>query len=293
MKPLLLLLGLIFGGSSKSQTQLDTLISLRKTDFIGGKVPTYYSPGSEKVAKEYQQTLKAAIDYFEKKYNKVFNVKLAVLDSAQWLHERVPFGLIFYSNGWIVLNAGMSYQKFADMYGLNIKHAAADLKKAQFNPDAFITSVFKFYSVHELGHYFINELSNAKSPDKWTNEFVPTFLAYDFFSRERKKELKGMEVFSSLLREQYKPTYSSIGDFNEKYVRVGISNYVWYHSSFYFFAKSLYNCKGTNFFTSFEQTFPKGDKTTYTTEEIIQLLDNGCSGHVTAWVKEMEVKAKK
>ena len=292
MKVLLVLLGIIFWGSAEAQTQLDTLISLRKTDFIGGKVPTYYSPGSKKVAKEYQQTLKAAIGYFEKKYNKKFNVKLAVLDSAHWLYERVPFGLIFYKEGWIVLNAGMDFQKFSDMYGLSIKHADIELKNERFNQDAFITSVFKFYSVHELGHYFINVLSNANSPDTWTSEVVPTYLAYDFFSNKRKKELKGMEVFSSLLKGHYKPTYSSIGDFNEKYVRVGIPNYVWYHSQFYFFAKSLYNCKGTNFFTAFEQTFSKAVKSQFSTEEIIRLLDSGCSGQVQAWVKEMEVKAK-
>jgi hypothetical protein len=39
-------------------------------------------------------------------------------------------------------------------------------------------------------HYFINELSSAKSPDKWTNEVIPTYLAYDFFQGEKPKELK-------------------------------------------------------------------------------------------------------
>jgi hypothetical protein len=284
---------MIFCGSSIAQSQLDTLIGLRKTDFMEGKVPTYYSPGSNSVAKEYQQTITAAINYFEKKYNKVFTVKLAVLDSAQWLNERVPFGLIFYSDGWIVLNAGMNYQKFADMYGLDVKHTDTELKKRKFRSNAFITSVFKFYSVHELGHYFINKLSNAKSPDKWTNEFVPTYLAYDFFSKERKKELKGMEVFSSQLVDNYSPAYSSIGDFNEKYVRVGIPNYVWYHSQFYYFVKSLYNCKGTNFFSSFEQSFPKSSTIVYTSEEITRLLDSDCVGQVSVWVKDMESKAKK
>jgi hypothetical protein len=293
MKLLLILWGVIFGCSSIAQTQLDSLIALRTTNFIEGKVPTYYSPGSKTVAKEYQQTISAAIDYFGKKYKKVFAVKLAVLDSAQWLYERVPFGLIFYSDGWIVLNAGMKYQKFIDMYGLDITHTDTELRKEKLKSDAFITSVFKFYSVHELGHYFINKLSEAKAPDRWTNEFIPTYLAYDFFNRERKKELIGMEVFSSLLKNHYQPAYSSIGDFNERYVRVGIPNYVWYHSNFYFFSKSLYNCKGTHIFSSFEQSFPKSSKTVHTSEEITRVLDSYCAGQVSAWVKEMEGKSKK
>jgi hypothetical protein len=293
MKLFFIIFSIIFWCSSKAQSQLDTLIGLRETNFIKGKVLTFYSPGSKTVAKEYQQTITAAINYFEKKYKKIFSVKLAVLDSAQWLYERVPFGLIFYSDGWIVLNAGMSYQKFTEMYGLDINHTDTELKKRKFKPDAFITSVFKFYSVHELGHYFINQLSDAMSPDRWTNEFIPTYLAYDFFSRERKKELNGMEIFSTLLKDYYSPVYSSIRDFNERYVRVGIPNYVWYHSNFYFFSKSLYNCKGTHFFPSFEQSFPKSSKVVYTSEEITRLLDSGCAGHVSAWVKEMEGKSKK
>lgn len=292
MKLLLILLGLTLGFNSLGQSQLDTLIQLRKTDAIEGKVPTYYSPGNKAIAKDFQKTITEAITYFEKKYNTLFKVKLAVLDSAQWLTEVVPFGLIFYSDGWIVLNAGMNYQKFAQLYGLNTDYANKQLKKEKLTDQAFVASVFKFYSIHELSHYFINELSGAKSPDKWTNECMPTYIAYDFFSRARKKELLGMEIFSSVTRDHYSPTYSSIADFNKKYVAVGIPNYIWYHSNFYFFVKSLYACKGTHFFSSFEQTFPKTANARQTTEEITRLLDTGCGGLVTGWVKDMAAKAK-
>jgi hypothetical protein len=220
-------------------------------------------------------------------------VKLAVLDSAQWLTEVVPYGLIFYNEGWIVLNAGMNYKEFADMYGLNTNYAEKHLKKQKLTENAFITSVFKFYAIHELGHYFINELSNAKAPDEWTNELTPTYLAYDFFNRVRKKDLKGMEIFSSVIKDHYSPAYSSIADFNAKYIAVGIPNYIWYHSNFYFFVKSFYQCKGTNFFSSFEQAFPKSVNSELATEEIARLLDNGCGGLVSAWLREMATKARK
>jgi hypothetical protein len=292
MRPLLTFLGILFWDSSIAQSQLDTLIGLRKTNFIEGKVQTYYSPGNKTIAKDFQTTVLAAVNYYEKKYNKSFNVKLAVLDSAQWLTEVVPFGLIFYNDGWIVLNAGMNYKKFADMYGLNTNYAEQQLKKENLTENAFITSVFKFYAIHELGHYFINELSDAKAPDQWTNEFTPTYLAYDFFSRVREKDLKGIEIFSSVTKDHYSPSYSSIADFNAKYVAVGISNYIWYHSNFYFFVKSLYLCKGTNFFSSFEQTFPKSVNNERAPEAIARLLDNGCAGLVTAWLKEMAIKEK-
>jgi hypothetical protein len=293
MKLLLFVLGIVMGCDTMAQSQLDTLIQMRKTGFIEGKVPTHYSPGHEAIATEFQKTITAAIGYYEKKYHKVFEVKLVVLDSAQWLNEVVPFGLIFYSKGWIVMNAGMRYQMFADLYGLDAYYADIELKKGKLTHNDFITSVFKFYSVHELMHYFINELSNAKSPDKWTNEVIPTYLAYNFFKEEKPKELKGMEIFSSISKNYYSPAYSSISDFNEKYAGVGIPNYVWYQSSFYFFAKSLSSCKDNNFFSSFEHTFSKSDTGTYTNGEIINFMDKGCASLVTTWVKEMASKAKK
>jgi hypothetical protein len=256
-------------------------------------VPTYYSPGHGAIAKELQQTILDAIQYFEKKYSRTFYIKLAVLDSAQWLNEQVPYGLIFYSNGWIVMNTGMNYRKFADMYGLNTFYADKELKKEKFTYTSFITSVYKFYSIHELSHYFINELSNVKSPDKWTNEFTPTYLAYEYFNKERKKELKAMEIFSSVSKDYYSPSYSSIASFNEKYSGVGIQNYIWYHSNFYFFAKALYQCRGSEFFSAFEQTFPKSSKRNYTTKEIVDLLDVRCGRFVNHWVNKMASKTKK
>jgi hypothetical protein len=293
MKLLLFVSGLIIAIGASAQSQLDTLIHLRKTDFIDGKVPTHYSPGHKPIATEFQNTITAAINFCEKKYNKVFKVRMVVLDSAQWLNEVVPFGLIFYSKGWIVMNAGMRYQMFADLYGLDTCYAKKELEKEKLTHENFITSVFKFYSVHELMHYFINELSSAKPPDKWTNEVIPTYLAFDFFMREKPKELKGMEIFSLMSKNYYTPSYSSISDFNEKYAGVGIPNYVWYQSNFYFFAKSLSRCKDNNFFSSFEHTFPKSSTGTYTNGEIINFLDKGCAGLVTTWVKEMAAKTKK
>jgi hypothetical protein len=293
MKFLLLFCALTIGFGAVAQSELDSLIHLRKTEFMEGKVPTYYSPGSTAIACDLQKTISDAVQYFEKKYNKTFNVKLAVLDSAQWLRELLPYGLIFYNDGWIVMNTGMDYKTFAKMYGLNLERTDEALKKTALSPSSFVTSVYKFYSIHEMGHYFINELSKAESPDKWTNEFMPTYLAYEFFKAERNKELRAMEMFSMVSKDYYSPAYSSIASFNEKYAGVGIPNYIWYHSNFYFFAKELYKCKGNGFFSAFEQTFPKGGQRKYTTEEITTLLDRGCNGLVAQWVEQMAGKMSK
>jgi hypothetical protein len=288
MKLVITILAFVLSLSCEAQNQLDSLIYARKMETINGKVPTYYSPGSKPIAREFQRTILAAVHYYEKKYCRSFNIKLAVLDSTQWLHDLVPYGLVFYSDGWIVMNAGMDYHQFAKMYGLDANKAAEELKKQKLGYDRFVFSVYKFYSVHELGHYFIDALSNAKPPDNWTNEFVPTYLAYEFFKKQKSNDLKPMEIFSSIHKDHYAPKYSSIANFNKRYAAVGIPNFIWYHSNFYFLVKSLYDCKGPGFFQLFERTIRKNTEVTNTTKDIIGLLDEGCHGKIIAWANVMD-----
>src|SRR5215831_9581256 len=62
--------------AQKAQSRLDSLIGLRKTEFIDGKLPVYYTPGFREIALEFQKIVLAAIEYYEVKYSKQFNVKL-------------------------------------------------------------------------------------------------------------------------------------------------------------------------------------------------------------------------
>ncbi len=81
----------IFAQTSK----IDSLISIRNTNIFDGKVPTYYIPGLEVPAKEYQEIVQNAIKFYEDKYSVSFQVRMAVLDSTNWVSEIVPYGFIF------------------------------------------------------------------------------------------------------------------------------------------------------------------------------------------------------
>ncbi len=89
------LIGLVVTLNSIAQSKLDSLIQLRKTDLIEGKLLTYYTPGHKAIALEFQKTLSGAISYYENKYARTFQIKLLVLDSTQWLKEIYPFGFVF------------------------------------------------------------------------------------------------------------------------------------------------------------------------------------------------------
>ncbi|MDP9042993.1 MAG: hypothetical protein M3N30_13510 [Bacteroidota bacterium] len=99
---------------------IDSLLQTRKTDSLSGKVKTYYSPGHKEIASKLQQLVISAITYYENRYEVKFNIQIIALDSAQWFHEIIPSGFVFYDGThWLILNTGMSYQNFKTVYGFN------------------------------------------------------------------------------------------------------------------------------------------------------------------------------
>ena len=290
-----IVLTVTFSQNVISQNQIESLLEQRETKTIQGKVPTYYTPGYRDVALDFQETITDAINYYEKKYSKTFQIKLIVLDSNQWLTEMVPYGYVFYDQGWIVMNTGMAYENFKEVYGLEdiYQHLDNELKKRKINSEEIIKSFYKVYSIHELGHYFISELSNTKSPDKSTNEFIATYFSYEFFESYKPNELTNFEIFHGVHKDFYIPNYSTIKDFNEIYGGMGVKNYVWYHSNFYFLVKSLYIRYGIDFLSIYEDLFPKDAEIELATNEIIDLLDkDDLSETVKNWVDSMENKTR-
>jgi len=291
----LTIIGLIVSICSIAQSKLDSLINLRKTDKLEGRLQTYYTPGNRDITLEFQTVVTDAINYYESMYPVQFDVKLVVLDSNQWLKEIYPYGFVFFSNNWLVMNTGMNYEGFKNTYGLETYHQQLDneLKQNKLTAEEMIKSIFLVYSIHELGHYFMGKLSKAKSPDKWTSEFSATYFSYEYFYNKRPGELKSFELFCQVDKDYYSPKYSSISDFNEKYAGTGIANYLWYHSNFYFLVKKLYKCHTKDFISTYEKEFPKSSAGNPSTSDIIDRLDKKCAGQVRQWVTELESKHKR
>jgi hypothetical protein len=288
------IIAVIFTMTAISQSRMDSLMMLRKLDSIEGKLPAYYTPGYKDITRMFQSTVTSAINYYETKYAKPFKVKLTVLDSVQWLKEIVGFGFVFYNSGWIAMNTGMDYPSFISVYKAeNFKEQLEhDLNKKRIQKDKLVNAFLTFYSIHELGHYFIGRLSDAKSPDRWTNEFIATYFAYEFFKTSFPDILKTFEIFCQVNKDFYKPNYSSIRDFDEKYSGMGLANYLWYHSNFYFLAKSLYKQRGKEFLTLYEKEFPKSFNEKLEISDIISRLDKYSKGDVAKWVSELESRTK-
>lgn len=288
------IIGLVLGHMSKAQYNVDSLVRLRNPDFIDGKVPTYFTRGHKEIALSYQKLITDAVNYYEKRYSRTFKVKLAVIDSTNWLNEVYPYGFVFHEEGWIGMNTGMSYESFKRIYGLQSYFEQLDkaLIKNGISKSQLVNSFLNFYSIHELGHYYITELSNVNPPDNWTNEFVPSYFAYDYFINNKPKEIKPFELFCKVDRDNYVASYTTIKDFNELYSETGLENYVWYHSNFYFLIENLYKCYKTDFIPMFEVGFNKTSMEKFSTADIISFLDRKCSGQARQWVTDLEARKR-
>lgn len=285
-------IALLIGINSIAQSRLDSLINLRKTDKLDGKVPTLYTPGHKDIAKDYQTLITDAINYYEAKYKAQLNVKLIVLDSAQWIREAIPYGFVIFARGWIVMNTGMSYETFKQVYGTESFSDKLDeeVKRRNIPPVEVANSILRFFSIHELGHHFIGNISNAKTSNRWIDELASSYFSYEYFINNRPAELMPFELYCQINTEYYKPKYSTIAEFNDKYTGTGIDNYAWYHCNIYFMTKSLYECQGKEFISTLEQNFPKKSNQKFTPNEMINVLDTKCNGTVSKWVTELEIK---
>lgn len=270
---------------------VDSLLLTRRTDSLDGNVKTYYSPGSKKIAVELQQLVSSAILYYEKKYDVKFNIQMIVLDSGQWFKEILPYGFVFYDGThWLVLNTGMTYENFKSVYGFSsISHQLdSAFNKNQLTTEEVIYSRLKFLSLHELGHYFILNLSNAQSPNFWTNEFIAWYFANEYITKYQPQIKKGFDVFCRTVSDFYPVEHTSLRDFNELYSKIKIGNFAWYHSRFYFLADKLYQCAGDSYLKTFEANFQKKSSRDYSQLVFNKLIEANCDGVMSKWITMTE-----
>jgi hypothetical protein len=279
---------LISTGIHCQDINFDSLVQTRKTDTLSGRVKTYYSPGHKEIASQLQQLVTNAIFYYEKKYNVKFSIQLAVLDSAQWFREVIPYGFVFYEGThWLILNTGMNYASFKSTYGLNSISANLDsaFKKNKISPDQVIYSRLKFLSLHELGHYFVYRLSATKAPNTWTNEFIASYFANEYITQFEPDIKIRFDVFCRTVARYYPAEHTSLADFDSLYFKMKIGNFAWYHSRFYFLCDTLYHCSGNSYFNTFQMNFPNKEGMVYSTKLIDKLVEGNCPGSFSKWNK--------
>lgn len=153
---IIFLVGFLFVAVSGFSQNLDSLVQKTDPQLLPGKIPTYYSAGKHRVAARLQHLATSVADYYEKLYGMPFHVKMAVLDSAHWPVTMAPYGIIFIQKGWVFMHAGMGFDSFQKVYGMEdfATITAKTIDHQKVKGDQLVEAFLEFYKVHELRHYF-------------------------------------------------------------------------------------------------------------------------------------------
>ena len=271
--------------SSNAQNHYDSLLSTRKTEKISGVVPTIYSVGSKQEADNYLSRFKSAIRYYQKTYKIHFMVKLAVLDSTDWVTELFPYGYLNYDGGWAMLPAGMSYNYFLKLYGLEGQKVALDsvLRANNLTDSELIRSVLLVFSLHELGHYFAISLEHVSVPDMFANELFATYFSVHFLHSTRSRELKTTLLFAQFMINHYNPPFRHIQDMDSLYTNMSVQNFKWFHANILLLADKINRKEGNDFIKNY-LVLVSGQKHALNTIVVINELDVLTDNLVSPWL---------
>ena len=282
----------LFYDPATAQRKFDSLVYSRNTERLEGLVPTYYTPGYRLKAKNFKSAFEKAIHFYEASYPEHFVIKLTILDSAQWLKEICPYGYLNYDSGWVMIPAKMSYGSLLQLYGIENKRKELDslLIENNLTSDELISSIFLVYSLHELGHYFTMDLNHAIIPDMFANELIATYFSLNYFKNTDSKDLSNLILFSKFISRNYRPKFHKIEDMDSLYTNMAIQNFKWYHCNIVLLCNDIYKEKTSSFIQYYLNLFSKKSKNSFTTSEIISLLDKGTNNIVGRWAQELNMK---
>ena len=226
-----LLLLLILQTNLYSQHLLDDIKSLN----LGKSEDTftaYFSEGSCQRAEEVKSLLKNSAQYFEETFNidEVFSI--AILNEEDWNKiSQIPYGLPFVSGPpYVVVFPANLNNELGNLIVTSLTDQSLDQKYSLSNEEI----AYRFISLigfHELGHIY-SKASGINFPNKWTFEFAATYFAY-LYLIENSEENKNIWLDAAhILEEKISPAHTSLKDFEELYVRVGVENYAWYQVIF-------------------------------------------------------------
>ncbi len=199
---------------------------------LNTKIKTYYSSGFESEAENLENLLKVSGKFFESEFGINETFSIALLNKNDWQKiSKIPYGLPFVSGPpYIVCIPADSKNELGKLVDAALTKSNLD-KKYKLANDKIALQFISFIGFHELGHIYAKE-SGLSFPNKWTYEFLATYFAYLYLENTAPDKNKLWLDIGNLLLKDIKPNHTSLNDFENLYVRVGIANYAWYQVVF-------------------------------------------------------------
>lgn len=248
---------------------------------IEGNIKTYYPEGYENSAMSSLAFLSESISFYEQNFKVRQSFALAILDSNEWVTiTDIPYGLPFVSGPpYVVCLPANSKNILSEIileacegYEVNMQNA--------LTKEEMVNLFVSFIGFHELGHIYASEYG-ISFPNKWIFEFAATYFAYDYLENNFPEHSRLWVELSGILAKELEPSKTSLNDFEELYVKVGVENYAWYQVVFLARVAEVYKQHGTTFPEKLKkQQWPANSTSIYLNE-----MESLSSGFMS-WAKD-------
>ncbi|MFW6370430.1 MAG: hypothetical protein ACOC10_04410 [Bacteroidota bacterium] len=214
---------------------------------IDGSIETYYPEGYKERAETTLEVLHKSTGFYEENFDVRQSFALAVIDSGSWGKiTQIPYGLPFVSGPpYIVCLPADTNNSLSEIiltamdgYELNTQHGMTQ--------EEIVNLFISLIGFHELGHIYARAYG-ISFPNNWIFEFAATYFAYFYLEQNFPGQSEIWGDVSEILVKELEPSHTSLKDFEEMYVGVGVENYAWYQAVFLGRVEEVYRQQGIEF----------------------------------------------
>ncbi len=226
---------------------------------IQAGIPVLHVPGSGERAESVGSLMGDALRFFADSLGATADFRLALLGPDEWRRvTRHPYGLPHVStrNGRSVAvlpadGGGVVHAEYARLEDRLSTRARDGLAAMGLEWDDAVRRMVDLVGLHEVGHVIVHQ-RGVRPPAKWLDEVLASYLAYVFLSARRPEQAALWDLMVDASLETQRPDHHTLADFERLYVRVGVSDYIWYQSMFARRAGALVREEGLRFLTELE-----------------------------------------
>jgi len=229
----------------------------------GGKVPVIYTPGFEQRAFQVRDELNEASRFFESRLQVQHAYNVAILDEAHWGNVTpVPYGFPHPSADLTVVFLPAhtdvpATQEYVNRYQDATPEVIRGISASGYEFAGAAEKMIDIIGFHELGHLY-SYAAGIRMHSNWFSEFMANYFTCYYLQVEKPELAAIWENMAELVVAGQRPAHTSIPDFEQIYVGVGISNYTWYQSMFILKAASVVRERGIGFIHDVINAFPAG-----------------------------------
>ncbi|MCF8231425.1 MAG: hypothetical protein K9J27_04480 [Bacteroidales bacterium] len=252
---------------------------------IDGNIKTYYAPGYKESAESTSNLLHKSMQFYEEHFDVWQSFALAVIDSGRWIKiTQIPYGLPFVSGPPNIVCLPANSNNTLSEIILTAMEGHELHTQNEMTHEEIVNLFISLIGFHELGHIYADAYG-INFPNKWIFEFAATYFAYFYLEQNFPGHSKIWMDVSEILAEELAPSHTSLNDFEEMYVRVGIKNYAWYQAVFMARVKEVYQQQGKEFLEKLKKhQWTSGSSSGYLNE-----MENISSGF-TDWAQKYRLQ---